>query len=317
MPDNYINIDRIRHTRSNNTYDTYILVDSSARSSINSLSTQVNTIQAKVDTIPDSGNPYQVSGSTNSTSKLYLTGALTQVQSATTYSNENVYTQAGLLYANSANYNDSTTNPDGSNAVLTWYDVYNTTLTNADDKIPTQGAVKNYIDSIAGLTVTWLSSTDQYNNAVRMANTAEESNNYTMGTDSIAEGVQTKAAGDYSYAQGYYTSALYRSQHVFGQYNEEDPIQNADPDDRGTYIQIVGNGSINNASNARTLDWNGNESLAGKLTLGSLGTTTADVPTIGQVESALSMSCTTSGDTIGALNITYNILNSQAQSGGE
>lgn len=310
MPENYINIDRIKHTRSNNTSDTYMLVDSSARISLNLLTNQVNNIQTKVDTIPDTGNPFSSSGSVNSTNKLYLTGAQTQEEVATTYSNQNVYTQNGLLYANSYNSNDSTTNPDGSNAVLTWYDVYNTTLTDSDDKIPTQAAVKNYIDAISGLTVTWLSSNSSDNNAVRMANTLVESNNYTMGEDSIAEGLNTKAAGDYSYAQGYNTSALYRSQHVFGQYNEEDPIQNKDSDDRGTYIQIVGNGDISTASNARTLDWDGNEQLAGRLTLGLGGIDYNDAPTIQQVEQALNMDFTALDGEIGSLNITYNILTS-------
>lgn len=311
MPEeNYINIDRIRHTRSNNTSDTYMLVDSSARTSLNLLTNQVNNIQIKVDTIPDTGNPFSNSGSTNSTNKLYLTGAQTQEEVAITYSNQNVYTQNGLLYANSYNSNDSTTNPGGSNAVLTWYDVYNTTLTDSDDKIPTQAAVKNYIDAISGLTITWLSSNNSSNSAVRMANTLAESNNYTMGEDSVAEGLNTKTVGDYSYAQGYNTSALYRSQHVFGQYNIEDPIINKEWYQRGTYIEIVGNGNNIQASNARTLDWDGNESLAGKLTLGADGTSTDDVPRISQVESALSMNCTESGDAIGALNITYNILTS-------
>ena len=309
MPEeNYINIDRIRHTRSNNTSDTYMLVDSSARTSLNLLTNQVNNIQTKVDTIPDTGNPFSSSGSTNSTNKLYLTGAQTQEEVATTYSNQNVYTQNGLLYANSYNSNDSTTNPDESNAVLTWYDVYNTTLTDSDDKIPTQAAVKNYIDAISGLTITWLSSNNSSNSAVRMANTLAESNNYIMGEDSVAEGLNTKTVGDYSYAQGYNTSALYRSQHVFGQYNIEDPATNTDWFQRGTYVEIVGNGSDISASNARTLDWDGNEILSGKLTLGSAGTNYNDAPTIQQVEQALNMDFTALDGEIGSLNISYNIL---------
>ena len=72
------NIDRITHTRSNNTSDTYKLVDTPARAVLSLLKTQVNTIQTKVDTIPDTGNPYQTSGSTNSNNKLFLTGTLEQ-----------------------------------------------------------------------------------------------------------------------------------------------------------------------------------------------------------------------------------------------
>lgn len=48
--------------------------------------------------------------------------------------------------------------------------------------------------------------------------------------------------------------------------------------EKGTYVEIVGNGTNNNnRSNARTLDWSGNESLAGSLTLGK---GTADEVTI-------------------------------------
>ena len=44
----------------------------------------------------------------------------------------------------------------------------------------------------------------------------------------------------------------------------------------GKYAEIVGNGTANNArSNARTLDWKGNETLAGSLTLGSTTLTEA------------------------------------------
>ena len=50
--------------------------------------------------------------------------------------------------------------------------------------------------------------------------------------------------------------------------------------ERGNYIEIVGNGTANNArSNARTLDWDGNEVLAGKLTVGSGPSNSMDVAT--------------------------------------
>ncbi|MBO7697088.1 MAG: hypothetical protein J6Y28_04905 [Acholeplasmatales bacterium] len=46
---------------------------------------------------------------------------------------------------------------------------------------------------------------------------------------------------------------------VFGEYNIQDN-SSADISNRGTYIEIVGKGTASNArSNARTLDWNGNE----------------------------------------------------------
>lgn len=73
------------------------------------------------------------------------------------------------------------------------------------------------------------------------------------------------------------TIANHESQHVFGEYNEADPSQ-AEAYERGTYVEIVGKGTAYNArSNARTLDWNGNEWLAGNLTLGSTTLTEAQL----------------------------------------
>lgn len=80
-----------------------------------------------------------------------------------------------------------------------------------------------------------------------------------------AEGAYTCATGSYSHTEGYYTIANHRSQHVFGEYNIADPSSEASTV-RGNYIEVVGNGTSSNArSNARTLDWNGNETLAGQL----------------------------------------------------
>lgn len=50
------------------------------------------------------------------------------------------------------------------------------------------------------------------------------------------------------------------------------------------YVEIVGNGTYNNPSNARTLDWDGNEVLAGGLTLGG--------PIVGMKKSISISSCT-------------------------
>ena len=95
------------------------------------------------------------------------------------------------------------------------------------------------------------------------------------GNSTHAEGNYTKAIGIYSHAEGYGASAQCKSQHVFGEYNIEDT---GSAIARGTYVEIVGNGTGTNArSNARTLDWSGNESLQGSLTLGK---GTADETTI-------------------------------------
>ena len=89
---------------------------------------------------------------------------------------------------------------------------------------------------------------------------AEGDGAYASGYVSHAEGYATKAYGDCSHAQGYDTEAHVDRQFVFVSYNEIDYSNE--------FVEIVGNGSNgNNRSNARTLDWQGNEVIAGKLTI--------------------------------------------------
>ena len=130
---------------------------------------------------------------------------------------------------------------------------------------------------------------------------AEGMGTAASGYSSHAEGYYTLASGDYSHAEGYgttvsgldshaegdYTIANHRAQHVFGRYNIAD-TSTATADNKGKYVEIVGNGSYNARSNARTLDWSGNEVLAGKLTVGAVGTNTMDVATIGQLPTKVS-----------------------------
>ena len=83
------------------------------------------------------------------------------------------------------------------------------------------------------------------------------------GENSHAEGQITTAIGINSHAEGYQTTANHRSKHVFGEYNVLDP-STASSSFRGNYVEIVGNGATTSArSNARTLDWNGNEYIQG------------------------------------------------------
>lgn len=97
---------------------------------------------------------------------------------------------------------------------------------------------------------------------------AEGASTTASGTHSHAEGGGTTASGECSHAEGSSTIAKNKSQHVYGEYNIEDPSSNSGKL-RGTYVEIVGNGTEDNSrSNARTLDWFGNESLQGSLTLG-------------------------------------------------
>lgn len=87
-----------------------------------------------------------------------------------------------------------------------------------------------------------------------------------------AEGISTYANGAGSHAQGVGTIASGNYQHAAGKYNIEDTSS------VGIYAEIIGNGSSdNNRSNARTLDWNGNEWIAGALSVGDAATTRANL----------------------------------------
>ena len=94
---------------------------------------------------------------------------------------------------------------------------------------------------------------------------AEGNGTTASGVQSHAEGYCTTASGAQSHAEGNGTTANHASQHVFGECNIADSSAEA-AIKRGVYVEIVGNGTSNAPSNARTLDWSGNEWLAGNLT---------------------------------------------------
>lgn len=96
---------------------------------------------------------------------------------------------------------------------------------------------------------------------------AEGRGTTASGSYSHSENINTVASGDRSHCEGYQTEATRRSQHVFGEYNIKD-TSGADGTAKGAYIEIVGKGTNDaNRSNARTLDWSGNEVLAGDCTI--------------------------------------------------
>lgn len=106
-----------------------------------------------------------------------------------------------------------------------------------------------------------------------------------IGLDSHAEGFKSEAQGNYSHAEGYGTIAEGVNQHVFGKYNIAD----------SSMLEIVGNGrDFRNPmtgvvsivrKNVRTLDSLGNETLAGKLTVGADPEEEMDVATKQYVDS--------------------------------
>lgn len=89
---------------------------------------------------------------------------------------------------------------------------------------------------------------------------------------SHTEGYKTSAYGNAAHAEGFHTSAHSDYQHVSGKYNISDW--------NNTYAEIVGNGELNALSNARTLDWNGNEEIAGNLRFMESSNTGATIPGI-------------------------------------
>lgn len=104
---------------------------------------------------------------------------------------------------------------------------------------------------------------------------AEGSGSVASGSASHAEGGATTASGQTSHSEGMYTIAKNKSQSVSGEYNVLDP-STAAATARGNYVEIIGNGTADNArSNARTLDWSGNEWVAGNFKMG--GTSYDDV----------------------------------------
>lgn len=111
--------------------------------------------------------------------------------------------------------------------------------------------------------------------------------NIASGQASTAIGYNNTSSGQTSIAIGRNLIANHRSQFVFGQYNLEDP-STTEPSAKGNYLEIVGNGGANDNSeiiysNARTLDWSGNQWLAGQLTVGRSAASGKQVVTFDQV----------------------------------
>ena len=109
--------------------------------------------------------------------------------------------------------------------------------------------------------------------ATQYAAHAEGSETTASGEAAHAEGSETIASGANSHAEGTGTIASRWAQHTFGRFNIEDTT-GQDGDSAGEFVEIVGNGTRNARSNARTLDWSGNEMLAGNIKLGGHTTLT-------------------------------------------
>lgn len=128
--------------------------------------------------------------------------------------------------------------------------------------------------------------------ALGQASHAEGVVTETNGSASHAEGENTKASGNYSHAEGYGTIAKGSNQHTSGKYNIRD--------DNNRYAEIIGNGTADNTrSNARALDWSGNEYLKGNLYVGCSadstgGTIVIPLPIPPTTDGTYTLQCTVS-----------------------
>ena len=100
------------------------------------------------------------------------------------------------------------------------------------------------------------------------ASHAEGYQTTASGDNSHAEGCGTKASGFAAHAEGESTVASGIDQHVQGRRNIKD--------ENDKYAHIVGNGNSKKASNAYTLDWEGNAWFAGNVYVGSTSGTNKD-----------------------------------------
>lgn len=100
---------------------------------------------------------------------------------------------------------------------------------------------------------------------------------HAEGNYTIASANATHVEGDYSvasdrdaHAEGDHTIANRKALHVSGKYNVADPTTGADNSQTlGIYAEIIGNGADEeHRSNARALDWQGNERLMGDVYVG-------------------------------------------------
>lgn len=134
-----------------------------------------------------------------------------------------------------------------------------TALANKMDKSNPYGTGSFSMNRAANSTIGDYSTAEGYlNTASGMNSHAEGLSTLASGMDSHAEGYYTRATAGEAHAEGFHTRASSAAQHVSGKYNIEDT--------QDQFAEIIGNGTSSDArSNARTLDWSGNETIAGDL----------------------------------------------------
>ena len=206
----------------------------------------------KENTTVGSGSVAEGSGVTASGNNSHAEGYNTTASAASCHA-EGISTNASEAYAHAEGYETAASN------IASHAEGNGTTASGNASHAEGQDSVASGLAAHAeGETCT---ASNEYSHAEGYHTTA-------AGSRSHAEGTYTLASGSFSHAQGRYTIASGLGTHVFGEHNIDSNASVAsNPSYRGTMVEIVGNGlSPTQRSNARTLDWSGNETLAGTLT---------------------------------------------------
>lgn len=153
-----------------------------------------------------------------------------------------------------------------------------------------------------------------YSRAFGRRNIASGNQSFADGQMTIASGAISRSEGDgcraaalgsHAEGGGTYADASQPYTHVCGvnnavstatgktvtitRYNEDGTVDSTSTRTLGKYAEVIGNGDSDaSRSNARTLDWSGNEELAGGLTLG-LGTADETHITAAQLKALLAL----------------------------
>ena len=153
-----------------------------------------------------------------------------------------------------------------------------------------------------------------YSHVIGARNIASQNRSHAEGQWTIASGGMDHVEGDGSRSAamaahveggGTYADASQPYIHISGvnnaistetgktvtitKYNEDGTVRSTSTRNLGKYAEAIGNGDSDQArSNARTLDWDGNEELAGGLTLG-LGTADETTITAAQLKALLAL----------------------------
>ena len=192
---------------------------------------------------------------------------------------ENPNYQSYTISDESHNYNVTLQIQNDNSIVFMQVVIFNTSAPSPSNflvKIEQGSSIVHKIDSKYLSTINWLATSTDNGYIDNKPNIIKAS-----GTNAIVmNDVQNNSAtGSYSIASGRGTVANGNFQHVIGTYNQPN----------SQMVEIVGYGTDDaNRKNIRTIDYSGNESLAGSLTLG-LGTADETTITAAQLKALLAL----------------------------